>query len=186
MSFRTVTYDVIFERAERIENVLDNLQNKLNSLQRIIERRPQMANRLERRVNMFNNQIEQLERTYDNITAELPKDSISTSFMVDPITGLNMGVTVDVANSPYDDTYEGENLSMVLQASGRWNGRKTTLRNIIEEGQIIDGTDTVGFGSRSTGQMLNGKYETVNLLFVNDANETVFSQNIISDYAPVI
>ena len=186
MSFRTVEYDVLFERAERVEGILDNLQEKLGTLKRIIERRPQNAERFEKAADFYEKRIDQLQTNYERITADLPKDSIDTSFMVDPITGQNIGVFVDVSNSPYDDTYEGESLSMVLQASGRFNGRRTTLRNIIDEGQIIDGTDTVAFGSWSTGQMLNGKYEDVNLLFVNDANETVYSQNIISDYVPVI
>ena len=186
MSFRTVTYDLQFQRAERIEGILDNLQNKLNQLERIIERRPASAERLSRAVETYTNRIEQFETVYDNLTADLPKDGINTSFMVDPITGQNIGLFVDMDNSPYDKTYEGESLDMVVRASGRFNGRRVTFRDVFEDGQIVDDSGVFGFGSRSFGQMLNGKYEDVTLSFVNDANETVFTQNVISDYVPVI
>ena len=189
MTASTPTFDLLFNRLQRKEQRLAKLEaNTLRAEAKIesLLEQPQSDKR-DARINFLKGvnysrefRKEGIQEDIDFLDSLLPKDEFVPSFLVDEVTGDNLGVSVTITDSPYDDTYVG-GTPVALKVSGRYcaAGRSgfSRTRGVYfgENYPLIDATETIGF--KTDG--LNGDYSITVSLLNNDTRVSFYEQELI-------
>ena len=181
------TYDSITASIEKLEDKIDSWEARIAK-----QRECPLTYRRLRRIARYEKHIafstERVDDLYDQLTNYLPdgsntpKDSMEVEFWVDPITGANRGLQINLTDTSLDDTYVGgSDLKVSLSGSGyrSRNGTRsfrTTYGGLISaEYAPVDETSTVAFGlsdSRLTD------YPDLTVTLFDQDNNIVLSQMV--------
>ena len=168
-----MSFELVAARIDGLQANFDAAEIKLARLQA----KPSNARRSARIEIIEEKQAGRLERI-NALTATLPKDEFTPSFLVDPVTGENIGVSVAITDSPYDDTYVG-GTPIAISISGRYSETGTSgFRNTTGTWNgVIDATETISVGNGR----LTGDYSATVSLLDADTREAFYSQEIINN-----
>ena len=180
------TYLSIQRDVETINERLESNYKRLAKLKecRPTERRLARIERLENLIAHREQKVLDLNAKLETISPEAadgPEDTLDVSFLTDPITGENTGLSFTITDSGYDDTYIGGTpLKARVTGSGFYNGKGyssygTTVDGLIaKEYAPLDGEATSSFSL--SPQRINGDYKDVSVYLLDDNNNIVFSQ----------
>ena len=166
-----MTFELVAARIDSLQTNFDAAEIKLARLQA----KPFNARRSARIETIEEKQAKRLERI-DALTNSLPKDEFTPSFRIDPVTGENIGVSVTLTDSPYDDTYVG-GTPFAISIIGRYceTGTSGFSHSVGTWDGVIDATETIGISSNR----LNGDYSITVQLFDSDTRVPFYEQQLV-------
>ena len=167
-----MTFELTAARIAGIQANFDAAEIKLTRLQA----KPFNVRRSARIEAIENKQTARLERIAA-LTDSLPKDEFTPSFLVDPVTGKNVGVSVTIIDSPYDNTYVG-GTPIAISLSGRYceTGTSGFRHTTGTWDGIINDTEIISVGSNR----LTGDYSASVSLLDAGTRESFYSQELIN------
>ena len=183
----SATYDSISASIEKLEEKIERWEARV-AKQKECPLTPRRLRRIARYEKHIASATERVDGLYDQLTNYLPdgsntpKDSMEVAFWVDPITGQNRGLQINLTDTSLDDTYVGgSDLKVRLSGSGYYTGNGfrsfgTTYGKLISaEYAPVDETSTVAFGLSDS--RLND-YPDLTVTLLDQDNNIVLSQMV--------
>jgi len=183
----SATYDSISASIEKLEEKIERWEARV-AKQKECPLTPRRRRRIARYEKHIAFATERVDSLYEQLSDYLPdgsntpKDSMEVAFWVDPITGLNRGLQINLTDTSLDDTYiGGSDLKVRLSGSGyaTQNGIRsfgTTYGGLISaESAPVDETSTVSFGL-SQSRLTN--YPDLSVTLFDQDNNIVLSQMV--------
>ena len=191
------TYDSIVEKIDAVTEDIEALEKRLAKFEDCPPTTPRSRRRkarFEKKLAFKNDRLEYLNEQLEDFSPEAPddtQDQMKVEFMVDPITGENIGLNLAITDTSLDDYYVGgSELKIKVRGTGYYNGRGfssfgTTYGGLVsEEYAPIDETITVGFGMK--GSRIDGSYPDLSVTAYDADNNIVFSQLVYQDGVALI